>query len=87
MTTGGKAFYRRPTDEEQQIIADLSFVRSRLIDKGFDIAGTGMGADLIEDLERGRWTHVFGQPVSETRIEAEPDGLYVLVRVPRALAR
>jgi hypothetical protein len=74
------------TDDEQVIVARIYRTASSMKNK--NIVGVGMGPGLIEDLNAGRWTRIFGWPVVEIkgqvpRSGSDPNLLVLLVEVPQ----
>jgi len=73
---------RRPTDEEQRIIAALYRDVSRLRSGKQHPVAVGMRRDVIEDPERGRWSRVLGLPVVEVPAHLEvPGDVFLLLGV------
>lgn len=75
---------RRPTDEEQAIIAACYAAATHITDRlpKTRVVGYGMGRARIEDAEHGRWTRLFGKPVVEVKDDELGDkALVLLVRV------
>lgn len=58
---------RRPTEEEQQVIVAVNKAVDRLRSVKVEPVAIGMGLNVIEDKQHGRWTTILGLPVVEIR--------------------
>lgn len=71
---------RKPTDQEQAVIAATYEAMTRLHDRmpKAEIEAVGMGKALIED-ERGRWSTLLGKPVLE--LPGDTNRLALIVKI------
>jgi hypothetical protein len=72
---------RRPTEEEQSIIAAVYRDLQRLRAKGHHPVAVGMGSEVYRDPERGTWTRLHGLPVQEIRDPAMAVAVVLLLPV------
>lgn len=75
---------RRPTDEEQRIIAAVYRDLQRLRARSHHPVAVGMGSDVYRDAERGTWSRIHGLPVQEIRDPAMAGAvvLFLPVEIP-----
>lgn len=71
---------RRPTDEEQALLAIVYTSVRALESKRFKPVAVAMARDVIEDDNKGRWSVMYGLPVIEA-----PDSMFTDPDKPRVV--